>query len=86
MVAAVGRLGATLVKEVADAIRGVGLRFMFENVSLRVLVIDELPLIESIDTAGEMPSLAKDRRLRGLDVSVRDYSWHGEGCKDLSYQ
>jgi TPP-dependent trihydroxycyclohexane-1,2-dione (THcHDO) dehydratase len=57
IVAAVGRLKAALVKEVADAIIGVGMTDPFVNASPRVFVTGDGPFIESVDAAGETPSL-----------------------------
>lgn len=58
MVAAVGRLKLVDVNEVAVSIKGVGPRFPFN------LVPRSCPFNESIDGAGEIPSLLKERRFR----------------------
>lgn len=42
-------------------------RFGFRNGSARDRVIGDMPLIESIDVAGEMPSEMCERRFRGYE-------------------
>ena len=71
-VAACGGPSAGLVKEVVEGPM-IGMevtidKFGFEKGSFRDRVTGDMPLIESIDVAGDTPSETNDRRFRALST------------------
>ncbi len=71
IVAAVGRLNAELVNDVTGSVTGGLSRLPFANVSPRALVPGDWPFIESIEEAGERPSLAPSRRATPRDEFIK---------------